>query len=250
MILILCASQTVKAQNASNDSAATVQSFRLEFNSIDGPDVNRVLQLSFSDDTSDNYDEGYDTKNLVLMQDDLNLFQEGEFYTTQAYSSITEDKIANMVFQASGSYFYSIQLVMMENMDEQSIRLRDNFTGDVFDLKSGQAYEFSSDQGYFESRFEIFFKSEETLSQTDFETLNVDVRYDTTTNSILISNPNSLNVKSVEMYNISGQRIFSNVSVNNDGLIRHRLRKINTGIYIIQLITDDNSVYTKKVVVR
>ena len=250
LILVFCASQTSIAQNSSNDSAATVQSFRLEFNCVDGPTATRELQLSFSDDTSDEYDEGYDTKNLELMQDDLNLFLNNEFYTSQSYSPITEDKTADLVFQASGSYNYTIELTVTENMDDQSIRLRDNFTGAIFNLKSGEAYEFSSDQGYFESRFEIFFKSEETLSQTEFETTDVDVRYVAISNSILISNPENLNIKSVEMYNISGQRVFSDVSLNNDSLMRHKLRKINTGIYIIQLITENNNLFTKKIVVR
>lgn len=250
IILIFCASPLIKAQNNSNDIAASVQSFRLEFNSVDGPSVTRSLQLSFSDNTSDNFDEGYDTKNLLLMQDDLNLLQNGEYYISQAYSPITEDKIANLVFQASGNYNYTIELTTMENMDNQSIRLRDNYTGEIFNLKNSGTYQFSSQQGYFEDRFEVFFKSEETLSQTEFEIEGVDVRYLSASNTILVSNTNSSDVKDVEIYNISGQKVFSDNTVNDENLIKYELGKINSGIYIVKLVTEKNGLFTKKIIVN
>lgn len=246
IILIFCTSQDINAQNGSNDNASSMQSFQLEFSSVDGPEVVRELQLTFSDHTSDSFDDGYDTKNLNLMQDDLNLTLNGEFYTSQAYSSITEDKIVDLVFQASGSYEYSIELRDMVDMGDQNIELRDNLLGTSFDLRSEGAYIFSADEGYYPNRFQLTFKTT-TLSTTDLEIDNIDVRYINNTNTISISNPKNLGVKNVEMYNMSGQLVYKNNMSHQESLIKYQVRNINTGVYIITMATDNNKFVTKKI---
>lgn len=249
MLLVFGYTQAFYAQNSSNVAPDDMQSFTIEFNNIDGPEVRRELHLSFSETTSDGFDEGYDVKNLELMEDDLNLISNGEYFTSQAYSSITEDKVAPLVLQSSGSYNFTIQLTSTTNMGSQSIHIRDNFTGDYFDLRSGNAFEFSTEEGNFTNRFEIFFKTV-TLSQTDFEIESIDVRYVNDTNSIIISNPKNFDIKSLAVYAISGKEVYGNNISNSDSLIKYQVRNLNSGIYILSLMTENNSTLTKKVIIK
>ncbi|WP_111682408.1 T9SS type A sorting domain-containing protein [Winogradskyella tangerina] len=249
MILIATSFSQVYYAQSSSDENFEMQGFTLEFNSVNGPATSRTLELSFSESTSDDFDEGYDTKNLQLMQDDLNLLLNGEFFTAQAFSPITEEKIVDLALQASGSYNYTIELTDMENMGNQNLELRDNLTNTVFDLRSGEAYEFSSESGYFPNRFQITFKTT-TLSQSDYEIENLDIRYVNNSNTISISNPTNIDVKGVEVFNISGQRVYTNTTLLNNSSISYNVNNLVSGVYIIRLVTESNTSLTKKVLVK
>ncbi|MFC0603233.1 T9SS type A sorting domain-containing protein [Winogradskyella pulchriflava] len=249
MILIFCGSQNIIAQTGTSESAETMQSFHLEFKNVDGPAVNRQLQLSFSENTSDSFDEGYDTKNLNLMQDDLNLLLNGEFFTTQAYSPITEDKIVPLALQTSGNYTYTIELIWSENLGDRNVEIKDNLLGTSFGLRNGQAYQFTSSEGYFPNRFQITFKTT-TLSQADFDIQNIDFYYSMDSGSIVVSNPENRNIKGIEIYSILGQQVFSNQASNNNANITYEVKNMNAGIYIIRLVTENNGILTKKVLLK
>ena len=89
-----------------------------------------------------------------------------------------------------------------------------------------------------------------TLSQTNFELESVELKYANNSNTIVIQNPKNQKINSVKMYNISGQLIYNNQSSNNGSLIRHQVRNINTGIYIISLETENNGLLTKKIIAK
>jgi len=247
IVLIFCATVS-NAQGQSNNSNEPMQSFSLEFTNVNGPAVNRILDLSFSATTSDNFDEGYDTKNTALMQDDLNLFLNGEYFTSQAYSPITEDKIIDIVFQASGSYDYSIELVGMDNMGNQNIELRDNLLDTTFNLRSGDAYIFPSDSGYFPGRFQLTFKT--TLSDLDHDYEALDIRYVNDSNSIVVNNPSNQQLKNIEVFAVNGQVVFSSNAVNNEDIIRYDLSNLYSGIYIIKVEGENNNLTTKKIIIN
>ena len=241
-------SQVIYAQ-AGGPENFEMQEFTLEFNSVNGPATSRTLELSFSESTSDDFDEGFDTKNLQLMQDDLNLLLNGEFFTTQAYSEITEEKIVDLALQASGTYDYTIELTGMVNMGDQNLELRDNLTGTIFDLRGGEAYQFTSVSGYFPNRFQITFKTT-VLSQDDFNIESLDIRYVNNSNSIAVSNPNNIDVKGVEVFNIAGQKVYNNTSSINDSSISYAVNNLVSGVYIIKVLTDNNASLTKKVLIK
>jgi len=178
------------------------------------------------------------------MQDDLNLFLNGEYFTSQAYSPITEDKIIDLVFQASGSYDYSIELVGMDNLGNQNIELRDNLLNTTFNLRSGDAYIFPSDSGYFPGRFQLTFKT--TLSDLDHDYDALDIRYVNDSNSIVVNNPSNQQLKNIEVFAVNGQVVFSSNAVNNEDIIRYDLSNLYSGIYIIKVEGENNNLTTKK----
>ena len=251
MLIVSLNSPVINAQGSSDgpSSASDTQSFTLQFNSINGPLASRALELSFSETTSDDFDDGLDIKNLQLMPDDLNLFVNGEFYTAQAYAAITEDKTVNLAFQASGDYDYSITLTSMENMGSQGVEIRDNLLGTAYELTTSGTYTFSSVSGYFPNRFQIAFKAQ-TLSQDDFDMDNMDIRYVNNTRSIAISNPSNLDLERVEVFNMAGQSVYNNAILTNESLINYQVNNLKTGIYIIRLFTKNDTSLTEKVLIR
>ncbi len=251
LFLTFIAFFSAQAQNSTDSEADTMQTIRIEFNSVDGPQANRELQLSFSDYTSDDYDVDYDTKNLEVSNDDLNLSLNGEPMLMQAYGPITEDKEVPLILQTSGSYTYTIQLTDTENMGGQDVHLKDNLLGTYFDLRSGERYEFSSEAGNFPNRFQIVFKQQSvTLSQTNYELEGLDVYYALNRNKLVVLNSKNKKIRSIELYNIFGQSVYSNASINEESYSEIQLRNLSPGTYIIKLVTSENGVLTKKILAR
>jgi Secretion system C-terminal sorting domain len=249
----LISMQSIKAfgplQNSPDTTEDLMQRMYLEFNSVDGPEARRVLQLAFSENTSDDFDLEYDIKNTNVADYDLNLDLNGEPMIEQAYAPITEDKEVDLLFQTSGSFSFTIRLTSADNMEEHDLHLKDNLYGTYFNLKSGEAYEFYSEEGYYPNRFQIVFKQQsETLSQIDHALEGLDVRYLTNTKVLSISNPNNKKIKSIEMYDILGKSVYNNSLSSNENTQDFHLNNLATGAYIIRLITEENGILTKKII--
>ncbi|MFD2724965.1 LamG-like jellyroll fold domain-containing protein [Hyunsoonleella rubra] len=241
--------------NQSTDSEVDhgeMQKIRLEFNSVKGPKTKRELLLGFSKDTSDDFDFGYDAETDGSNNNDLNLGFDGKNFNMQAYGPISVDKVVPLNFKSSGDNTFEIKITEMENVGEyQEIYLRDNLTGEYFDLTSGEAYHFSSGQGKFNQRFEIVFQSEaSTLSMEEAQVDENFIYYDMR-NNLLFTKKLSGRIKKFVLYNISGQSVFEMTDVPNltfeNGL---SLPNVTAGTYIACLRTDSGAVLTKKIIMN
>ncbi|WP_138432321.1 LamG-like jellyroll fold domain-containing protein [Winogradskyella algicola] len=244
--------QTSTEQNSSDSEESVMQKIRIEFNSVDGPQTRRELLLGFSEDTSDEFDYGYEAKNTEENDDDLNLVMANEKYTIQAYSVIEEDKVVPLVLNASGVYNYTIKLTETENIPEdQEIYLRDNLTNAYYNLRQGEPYEFLSEAGEFNNRLEIVFQGESaSLSQTDEIIEDLDMYYAISRKKLVILNPNNRAIKQIDVVNMLGQSVYTINNVFEGSYNEYDLHNINTGAYIITLTTDTNTVLTKKIIVK
>ncbi|WP_179343244.1 LamG-like jellyroll fold domain-containing protein [Winogradskyella ursingii] len=247
-------------ENSSNEAKTddaedndTMQRLRIEFNSVNGPETRRELLLGFSENTTDEYDYGYDAKNIEEYDDDLNLIMGDDLSTIQAYGPIVFDKVVSMAFKASGNYNYTIQLSESENVSvDQKVYLHDNLTGEYFDLRNDQPYEFSSEAGEFYSRFEVVFQDQnaETLSTIDQEISELSLYYAYNRNKIVVLNPKNIELNSIDLYNILGQSVYSNQRVHEGSYNEYTTQNLATGTYIVKITAKNNAVQTKKIIVK
>ncbi len=227
-----------------------MQKIRLEFNSVDGPAARRELLLVFSDFTTDEFDYGYEAKNSGVGNDDMSLILNDELMLIQAYAAIVDDKVVPLSIKTSGSYNYNIKITDLKNFDDdQAIYIKDNFTGETFDLRNNQAYEFSSESGTFSTRFEIVFHPGESLStEEDAYQYNL-IYFNTSTNKLFVKGLQK-DVKHVQIINMLGQTVqeFTDVDYQdlNNGL---QLSKLTTGTYVAYFKTE-NGIKTKKILVQ
>ena len=97
--------------------------------------------------------------------------------------------------------------------------------------------------------FQLTFKTT-TLSQTDFDFENIDVRYINDNNTIVISNPTNKSVQNVEVYAVTGQRVYvNNISSSNDS-VRYQVRNLHSGIYVVRVRTKNNRLFTQKIIAK
>ncbi|GAB1855248.1 hypothetical protein MHTCC0001_00810 [Flavobacteriaceae bacterium MHTCC 0001] len=229
-----------------------MQKIRLEFNAISGPETKRELLLGFSDFTTDGLDYGYEAKVDDNNNNDLNLDFEGQNMNIQAYSRLTNDKVVPLNLKSSGDNTFEVRITELENIDsDQPIYLRDNLTGEYFDLTTNQPYRFTSSQGKFSDRLEIVFQSEAaTLSKEEIATQENFVYYDKQ-NNLLFAKKIKDSVKRFSLYNIKGQSVMelNNVSAEtlNNGI---QLSNLSQGTYVSCFRTNSNKVITKKIIIN
>lgn len=245
-------SATATRQEVSDSQESIMQKIRIEFNSVDGPATKRELLLGFSEDTSDDYDYGYDAKNVDTHDDDLNLVLNDEDMIIQAYSSITNDKVVPLTLRTSGPYNYTIHLTETENIeDDQSLFLRDNLTETYYDLRSDQPYEFLSEAGEFTERFEIVFQEQsESLSQIDQDLEDFNFYYSMGRKKIVVLNPNNEKIKDIDVINLLGQSAYRIRNIFEGTYTEYDVQNLSTGTYIIKLTTATNASITKKIIVK
>ncbi|MDA9069787.1 hypothetical protein N9B67_01760 [Algibacter sp.] len=227
--------------------------FRLEFNSVTGPETRRELLLGFSELTTDAFDYGYDAENSEINNNDLCLNLDGKNMNIQAYGDITDDKVVPLNFKSSGDNSFEIKITQTENIDaSQAIYLKDNLTGTYFDLTQDTPYQFSSNLGIFNERFEIVFQSEaQTLNVEESQTSENFVYYQRTEQKLYVKKLNA-SVRRIALVNMLGQTAleFNNVSQEElrNGL---SISNLSSGAYVAYFRTDTHEeVLTKKIVVN
>uniref|UniRef100_UPI00260266C6 T9SS type A sorting domain-containing protein n=1 Tax=uncultured Algibacter sp. TaxID=298659 RepID=UPI00260266C6 len=229
-----------------------MQKIRLEFNSVTGPETRHELLLGFSEYTTDGYDYGYDAKNTVINNNDLNLSLEGVNMNIQAYGEITSDKIVPLNFKSSGDNTFEIRITDTDNLEVgQEIYLLDNLTGNYFDLTENLAYTFSSEQGVFNERFKIVFQSKvQSLSIEEPIMIENYVYYKNETNTLYVKNLDR-NISKLSLVNMLGQVVTNMKEVSKERLENGiQFSNISAGSYVVWIRTDSGKVITKKIIVN
>lgn len=235
-------------RNNNEDEEDPIGMIRLEFEVSNGN--NRSFVLAFSDDTTDGFDYGYDARTIDPADDDLNSFIGNEKMLIQSFAPITEDKVIDLVFNSTGVYDYTIKMVEVLNIpDEQPIFLLDNLTGTYVDLRS-DTYNFSSDvNGEDHERFDIVFK-DNTLSIDDTVLDDVRIYVDNNQNKLFVKGLNEQAID-LSLTNVLGQRIRSFRTLDRSSLENGlHLGDLSTGLYLVNLVTQNNMKLNKKVIIE
>ncbi len=112
--------------------------------------------------------------------------------------------------------------------------LNDNFS---IDLPAGDN----------KSQYEITFQNipvlaNETITLQDFEVLQNNVNQ-----FLTINNPKKIELKEVNLFDISGKLIFSKSKLGNENVFKFSTLGLAESIYIVKIITNDNVIESKKI---
>ncbi len=156
--------------NGNEESAAAeTQILRLEFGVSSG--ASRSFVLGFTEDATDGYDYGLDGGLITNPPaDDMGSLLNGQQYVIQAFAPYTSDKEIDLVLHASGSYTYTLKATEISNFPEsQDLFIVDNLTGQSFNLRNTEDYNFTADAGSYTNRFKVVFQDPATLSNEEFK---------------------------------------------------------------------------------
>ncbi|WP_452222781.1 T9SS type A sorting domain-containing protein, partial [Lacinutrix chionoecetis] len=227
------------------------QLLRLELSMSDTS--SRTMVLGFDDAFTDNgreygFDGGYITTPL---SNDLGSLLNGDQYVIQALAPITDDKVVDLTFTATGTETYTIKSVEIANIDpNQDLYLRDNLLNLYFDLRNEQGYSFTSAAGTFNDRFDVVFSPNQALSTEEFNSADNTVIFYNNSQETLVVKGLKSDAKQVTLYNTLGQSIFTKQNIKSDALDNGiSISNLSTGLYIVSVKTMDNQSIDKKIII-
>jgi endonuclease I len=242
--------ETVLFHNALRYDVKNTQFFR-NSNSIVEKDIYR-LNLTDSENSynqilighdakaTNGFDIGIDGKIFDNSKSMIYTVIDEEEYAINGLSEFNENEKVALGFKALQSGNYSISLENTEGIfNSQTIYLKDNFNGNITDIKENP-YSFHSEEGIYNSRFEVLYK----FNAND-NSLNNDVVVYTSNNQLEI-NAFENKIDRVTIYDITGKKITER-DFNSSLITFNSFTKQNQALLLLIKLENGNEV-TKKII--
>ena len=221
---------------------------RIGFNSINT--IHRQLLVTVDPDATLGKDWGFDGISNEDQIDDMYWLIDSNKYTIQGIDEIKEQTLLPIGIKTDTDGINSVVIDELSNVDEDlEIYLHDKELNLYHDLRANN-YDIYLAAGEYLDRFEITFSNQDALSLNENELSVFDVNYTNSLESIVIMNPKLEDIKSVNLYSILGQNIYSNTNVETKSYNELKVNDLSTGTYIIKIETTENGIISKKVLVN
>ncbi|HCY81854.1 MAG TPA: ABC transporter permease, partial [Xanthomarina gelatinilytica] len=207
----------------------------------------RQLLLGFMPNSSADlsYNPGYDAIQLMTREDDVFFIIDNnpnKQYAIQGVNGFSEfmEFPIGLVISEAGTH--QLMLDAVENFTE-TVYLKDNLMNTTHDLTASN-FEINLPAGDYLDRFSIVFQPAETLTTSNPE-LEQTLVYYNGENHIVVSKPSSLEVDSIDVYNMLGQHILS-VSENLKNQNKILIPFTNSqGVYLVVINSKSSKKSTK-----
>jgi hypothetical protein len=236
------------SKTTANKIKDTREKIRLMFDSPDG--YHRQLLVGVDKNASNDFDLGYEAILAESNREDMYWNLNGTDLLIQALGYFNESQKIPFTIKINKEGLAVIKIDALENIDEsKNIFVHDLELDTYHDLRDG-SFGIVLSPGIYADRFEITFSNNAfALSTDNFDQEYVYVYFSNEKESIIVHNPNSKNIQSVELYNVLGQSIFNQTNNENSDYLEFKTNKIQAGTFIIKLNTEDGIV-SKKVLIE
>ncbi|MEP5339323.1 MAG: LamG-like jellyroll fold domain-containing protein [Algibacter sp.] len=241
-------SSSKKDSSANSESDNDTPIIKLMFDSPKG--YHRQIVLGVNDFASDGFDMGYDALMVDVNEEDMYWDFSDNKFVIQGVNNLnsTQEFSLGVVVKESG--LIVIKIDELENIDSNlPIYIKDEVTGQTHQINS-TSFEIDLEAGTYNDRFKLVFQAASgSLSTGGIETLeNVLLYYDTDESEIVVKKDLDTYISEVIVYNLLGQEL-QVLEVNST--LKHITvpTKIDTGIYIFKLNTE-NGFVNRKVIIK
>ena len=253
-LVLFCATTLTHASIFSRNTSESlafneIQRVRIDFETPNG--FVRHLLLGFTPDNAanDGYDYGYDALHTANFPNDTLWDIDGEIYVIQGVGSFDESKSLPLNINITNAGSITITLTDLENFESDiDVFIYDALLGTYTQINESD-FQLELDAGDYANRFYVTFSADDALSikDTAFEDLNMYFSF--RREKVVIINPKNLELKSLQLYNISGQSVYENKNLNQDSYGEYELQNLSSGVYILSLNTS-NGILTKKIIIK
>ena len=219
---------------------------RLGFNSVNA--IHRQLLVTADERATAGYEWGFDAKNLDDQMDDMYWVISNEQCLIQGINEINQTTILPIGIEVSNAGLNTITIDALINFPEELQVYVHDIDADTYHNLRTSDYQVNLATGIYLDRFEITFTNQ-TLSTDEFETNNLNTYFSNDTDSIVINNPNNIQVDEAKLSNVLGQTIYTFQAIESQNYIELKTKNLSTGTYIITLKTEIGEV-SKKVLVN
>ncbi len=228
-----------KAKGKSNTAKTNTdhrQKIRLMLDSPKG--YHRQLLIGKDANATNGIDKGYDAPLIENNAEDLFWRFNDKNFVIQAVNNFDDNQIFPLGIKINQEGLASVKIDELENIDSsKAIYLHDKELNLYHDLKTSK-YDVHLAIGEYLNRFELTFsKASESLSTDDVNKNPIEVYFSNEEMNVVIHNPNSQHIESVEMINILGQSLFKFEIKSNDDYLKYNASQMSTGAYILKIET-------------
>lgn len=207
------------------------------------------MVLAFEPTATDDADFAMDAKSFNENLDQEIYFDINALPYIIDVINFDETKKIPLGFRNTAEANYKIEISEIINFSAaQNIYIHDKDTDEYHDLKR-KAFNVKMPAGTNNSRFEITFKTAASLNVIANTKANFYVNQNNITQNLTIDNAKTIDLKEINIYDISGKLIFTKNNLGSDTQYNYSTSGWSDGVYIVNLISTDNQTESKKVIV-
>ncbi len=229
---------------------AALTNIRLGFNTP--LNFHRQLLLGVRPQATDGIDTGWDAPNFDAdhpgadMTWDINQ----RSFIIQAIPHITPDTHLPLKVVVDTDDTVSFTLDAAENLpaDISNLYIYDQFDDSYHLINDTTNFEIFLNAGNYDGRFELAFKNS-TLGSEQLSLNHVSTFYNPLAHAVIILNGQQQNLEKINLYSLTGQVVLSQKLMRNDVKITIPVR-LTTGVYLAKIISEDQKVYTTKLLIK
>lgn len=256
LVLTLLISFSCFAQSQDNNASPSSQSddrIKIRLGFVVENSIYRQILLTVDDRASMDYDFGFDGPLIDDFPDDFSWIINDENYVIQGIDHINiSNTFLPLYLKKDTDGLVTISIDALENVpDAMDVYLYDTDLNLFHDLR-GSNYEAIVNSGLYDNRYYLVFQNQvpPSLSVAASDLDQLDFYYATSREKLVILNPTSVELKYFEIYDISGKKVYNQNSMWNNSYNEYPLGNLITGVYIVKLISAQNQVLTKKIIVK
>lgn len=227
---------------------ADYKRFRINVDFSQGEFYTRQLLMNFHHTATDGFDYGLEAKGDFTQNSDAYWVLDDVPYFIQAFNYDMELRIP-LVVEAKNNQPIRFRIYDVQNFDEnQPIFIHDIHNDIYVDLRENN-YEINLPQGTYTDRFEITFTSEALNIDQVITAEDLSIYQNNQLAQLTISNPKLLEVKQVNLHDVTGKQIFNEKNLNTEAHYSFSTKNLSQGVYIAHVSFADNQVVSKKIIV-
>jgi len=223
----------------------TYKRFRLniDFNNV----YTRQVLQNFHHSATDGFDYGLEIESPEGVDSDAHWVLNDKPFIAQAFKFDESLKIP-LVINLDSQQLIRFRIFDIQNFNaNQTIYLHDIETDTYIDLTK-QNYEVNLEVGNYANRFEITFVNN-LLESPESKLEQLVVFQNNQESQLTISNPNSLNINEVVLYDVSGKQIFHHKDFTINTKHEFSTSGLSSGVYLVS-VKINKSTINKKVVIN
>ena len=210
--------------------------------------IHRQAGISFKRGNSFKNDYGFDSEAYDVQSTDIywEFPETGQKLIIAGIGELDNQLEVPITIKINSDKSTFLMIDEKENI-EHTVLLEDKVENKTYDLSAGSV-EFNLAKGTYNDRFYLKFYKQAALS-TDDEVLHKDlsVFVDKTSEELVLKNNNNLTVKSVEIYNVLGQKLHHWKLNNNTKETRLSISSFSSAVYVVKVKTDKGTL-SKKII--
>ncbi|WP_034919103.1 LamG-like jellyroll fold domain-containing protein [Gillisia sp. CAL575] len=239
-----------------NKEAEALGKIRINFHSPKG--YRRELLVGLNPNATNGFDLGYDAPlNEYNVEDMFWLIKDHEF-VIQGVSHFDKEQILPIGMMIDEEGPVSIGLQSWENLPEdKEVYIHDKWNDSIHDIKE-VAYETLMKPGYVVDRFElIFFKEVQPVTPVDTIPVVTEIpkdfvlslKHNYRDNELQILNKDEILISHLYLYDLNGKLLEDHTSIGNVKEARIAIKSYPSGVYIVKLKTQNQTI-TQKVIMK